>query len=438
MLKKMVLSLLTAFALCAAVASFSQAQTPPQVPKLVNANANVKQIYTIQNPGVISWVHIGDLHITTGDEQNYADFQTLIKQTNQYLAQGINFAVLPGDNANEGSEPEYQLIKQATDQLQVPLLAIPGDHDVESGSLDLYTKYMSPVPYQSFTADRYHLIFLNALDARDDTRIGFGLSQEQLAWLTNELDAATHSKLQSVLFMHPFPSDELGDSAQAVLDLIQKNRVLLVEVGHTHFNAVSNDGQTIYAATRSTGQIKEGPVGFSITNLDNGVVSWKFKPLGGWPFVMITLPADKRFITDASNPHQVVRGEIDLRAKIWDDQTITSAMYQVDNSTPQPLTRIGTSNMWSAKWDSAKVSCGDHQLTVTVQGKDGKTSQDRIIVTVNQTGSYLPTQRKPGSDNNSIGIDTDRGLLGTTQQPPPHPGGGPGGGKGKPDKPKSP
>jgi hypothetical protein len=35
-------------------------------------------------------------------------------------------------------------------------------------------------------------------------------------------------------------------------------------------------GQTIYATTRSTGQIEEGPVGFSIANLDNGVVSWKY------------------------------------------------------------------------------------------------------------------------------------------------------------------
>lgn len=38
---------------------------------------------------------------------------------------------------------------------------------------------------------------------------------------------------------------------------------------------LANDGRTVYAATRSTGQIEEGPAGFSVTTLDDGVVSWK-------------------------------------------------------------------------------------------------------------------------------------------------------------------
>ena len=48
-------------------------------------------------------------------------------------------------------------------------------------------------------------------------------------------------------------------------------------MGHTHYNELANDGRTIFAATRSTGQIEEGPVGYSIATLDAGVVSWRFK-----------------------------------------------------------------------------------------------------------------------------------------------------------------
>ena len=79
----------------------------------------------------------------------------------------------------------------------------------------------------------------------------------------------------------------------------------MVDTGHTHYNEVANDGHTIYAATRSTGQVREGPVGFSIINLDNGVVSWKFKPLGSWRFVMITSPSDKLLLIDR---HKSSRG----------------------------------------------------------------------------------------------------------------------------------
>jgi Icc protein len=398
----------------------------------VNPNANVGATTTIQNPGVVSWVHIGDLHITTADQQNYQDFQTIIQNTNQYLLNGINFAVLPGDNANDGTAAEYQLIKQATDQLQAPLYDVPGDHDLKSGSLALYEQYLEPVPYQSFTADRYHFVFIDALDASPSG--GFGIGADQMAWLTNDLDTAAQQGLQSVLFMHPYPS-QLGSSAQAVQDLISKDNVLMVDTGHTHYNDVANDGHTIYAATRSTGQDTEGPVGFSITNLDNGVVSWKFKPLGSWPFVMITSPADKQLITDPSQSNQVVQGTVDLRAKIWDDKGVASATYQIDGGAPQPLTQIGTTQMWSAPWDSTQVSDGDHQITVNVQGAGGNTTEDTITAVVSQSGSYQPPQRSPGAVNNSIGAYAEKGLLGNHTPgaggpPPGGPGGGPGGPKG--------
>ncbi|MGI9090611.1 MAG: metallophosphoesterase [Gemmatimonadaceae bacterium] len=420
---------------------------PSLAPQPVNPSANVGSTTTIQNPGVVSWVHFGDLHITDGSQQNYADFQTIVKNTNQYLLNGINFAVLPGDNANEGSEAEYQLIKQVTDQLRAPLYAVPGDHDLHSGNLSLFAKYLEPVPYQSFTAGPYHFVFVDALDASASG--GFGVGQEQLAWLTSDLAAASQRGLQSVLFMHAFPS-KVGGSAQALQDLqdlIAKNRVLMVDVGHTHFNQVDNDGHTIFAATRSTGQASEGPVGFSLANLDNGVVSWKFKPLGQWPFAMITSPSDKQLITDVSKANQVVKGMVDVRAKVWDDKGVRSATYQIDNGTPRPLTRIGTTQMWSAPWNSTQVTDGDHQITLNVQGAGGNTNQDKINVIVNQAGTYQAPQRTAGDNGNSIGIYAEKGLLGTQGGGPGGPGGpgrggrnGPGdpGGHGRPGGPPPP
>lgn len=46
--------------------------------------------------------------------------------------------------------------------------------------------------------------------------------------------------------------------------------VRLIDMGHTHYNEIANDGRTLYTATRSTGHVEEGPVGFSVTNLDGG------------------------------------------------------------------------------------------------------------------------------------------------------------------------
>lgn len=385
-----------------------------------------------QTPRVISWVHIGDLHITTETEQSYPDFQTLVKQANEFLRDSVNFAFLPGDNANEGSEPEYQSIKKVTDQLLIPLFVVPGDHDVQSGSLDLFLKYLSPAPYRSFTLDRYRMIFLNALDVPGRDKPDFGFSEKQMAWLKDELQQAMAEKHKPILFLHSFP-EAVAASKQDFLNLIKENRVLLVEVGHTHFNAVSNDGHSLYAATRSTGQVKEGPVGFSITNLDNGIVSWKFKAIGDWPFVMITSPADKRLVTNPTDPNQIIRGAIEIHAKVFGGQPIASATYRIDGGKPKSLEQSGTSPLWIAKWDSTKADCGDHVLKVTVTTKDGKTAEDQAILTVNQKGAYIAAPRLTGAENNSIGIDPARGLLGTTQGPGGKP---PWAGKGKPEEPK--
>ncbi len=376
----------------------------------VNPQAGVGATTTILNPGVVSWVHFGDLHITTADQQNYKDLQTIIANTNQYLKNGVNFAVLPGDNANDDTEAEYQLIKQATDQLQVPLYAVPGDHDHKSG-LANYNKYLEPTDYYSFSAGGYHFAFLDVMS---------GISADEKTWLTSDLDAAAAAGLKNVLVMHSFTV------ASQLQDLIQKDGVMLVDSGHTHYNDVANDGHTIYAAGRNTGQVTEGPVGFTMLTLDNGVVSWKFKPLGSWPFVMITSPSDKQLMINGS---QVVHGTTDIRAKIWDDKGVASATYQIDGGTAAPMQQIGTTQMWSVPFDSTKVSEGDHKITVNVQGAGGNTSEDTITVTVNQSGTVQLPQRSFGPSGNDIGAYTEKGLLGNQTA------GGPGGGKGAPGGP---
>jgi Icc protein len=105
--------------------------------------------------------------------------------------------------------------------------------------------------------------------------------------------------------------------------------VRLVDMGPTHYNEIANDGQTVYMTTRSTGQIEEGPVGFSITNLDNDVVSWRFKPLGEWPFVMITSPVDERLLT---NQEAATGGEVKkmtVRVKAWATESCCEVMLKL-------------------------------------------------------------------------------------------------------------
>lgn len=56
---------------------------------------------------ILSWLHFGDLHITTETAENYGDFLALIGDANRHLKGGIAFAVLP-DNAENGTEEDLR------------------------------------------------------------------------------------------------------------------------------------------------------------------------------------------------------------------------------------------------------------------------------------------------------------------------------------------
>jgi 3',5'-cyclic-AMP phosphodiesterase len=368
----------------------------------------------IWDPAFVSWVHFGDLHLTRSAEENYRDFLELIEHANGYLRDGVDFAVLPGDNTENGTEEQYELLRTALAWLQIPVHIIPGDHDVKSGSLEVFRKYLASDLYRSFRLGDYHLVFLDAVDG--GTEGNFGIGQAQLDWLTTQLDQATSRGLKSVLFLHTYPS-KLIDGGDTVRSLLRRHRVLLVDMGHTHYNELSNDGTTIYAATRSTGQIEEGPPGFSIITLDHDVVSWKFKELGSWPFVMITSPADKNLITDPSKADQLVRGEVRVRARIWDESSVRVVVASIDDRPSKAMYRSNRGPYWSVVWNSAQVSNGEHVITVRAADFQGHTAEDRISVLVNQAGSYDGPVRKSRDEENAIGAYPSKGILGTRLGP---------------------
>jgi Icc protein len=199
---------------------------------------------------------------------------------------------------------------------------------------------------------------------------------------------------------------------------MRRHGVLMVDMGHTHYNELANDGHTIYAATRSTGQIEEGPVGFSIANIDRGVVSWKFKTLGApLPFVMITSPADRPLIVDAARTDQLVRGTVQIRAKIFDGSApVARVTCHIDGAAARPMTRIGETSVWQCEWNAIDAKDGEHQVTVRAATAGGE-GDDTIEVLTSQSGNYKDVERCHGDDANAIGAHEIKHILGTQLGP---------------------
>jgi len=361
---------------------------------------------------MISWIHFGDLHISEWNERNYRDFAHLIDEANRHLAPNIAFALLPGDNADDGDEDQYELVRSAISGSRFAVHAIAGDHDVARGSLDLFRRYLCDSPYRSLTLGAYHLVFLNSV-AQWQPPV-FGLGSEQLTWLQADLNAAVRNRKRIVVFLHAYPSEH-GRDANILRELFLQSGVLLVEMGHTHYNELANDGQTIYAATRSTGQVEEGPPGFSITTIDSGVVSWKFKPIGEWPLVMITSPADQRLIIDPSSAAQVVRAPFPIRARVW-GEAIENVTMSVDNGAAELMAMLDEST-WVAGWQSAEPADGSHLIKVTAQSRTGRSATDTIVAYCNEQGRYPVPERHPLDYENAIGEWPAKHILGTQLGP---------------------
>ncbi|GAC1473434.1 MAG: hypothetical protein PVS2B1_10410 [Candidatus Dormibacteraceae bacterium] len=328
--------------------------------------------------------------------QNYKDFQTILGEFNQDFAGGVNFAVLPGDNANEGSDAEYQLIGQAikTAALKLPLYAVKGDHD-EKSTTQAFQQYIYPKSYYSEDVNGYHFIFLEAMTSSGDNSLTQGSAE--WTWFSSDLKAASAAGKQSVIVMHPYFLSHLPDLTD-FQTLVQQNHVVMIDSGHTHTNDLANDGHIIYAATRSTGQISEGAVGVSISTIDHGIVSWKFAPLGQFPFVEITSPGDGPLITSAAG---IAHGNQTIDAKAMSTSPIASASYQIDGGTSISMTG-GSGDMWTAAWDTTKVANGEHKITVTVKDQSGKTATDTILAQVDQSDTYSPGTKSFGPATNLL------------------------------------
>lgn len=173
-----------------------------------------------------------------GDSKNSPVFSYLVRKLNN--DQSLQFAIIGGDLVlYPASETFRSFLKQRRD-LQIPSLALPGNHDVAFGNMGMYYKIFGRM-YYSFSLGNSKFIML---DNSNETNLGV----EQEAWLEQELKDGLHYKYRFV-FMHvPLwdPRDKPGamvryahslkdpDTARRLEDLFVKYKVTALFASHIH------------------------------------------------------------------------------------------------------------------------------------------------------------------------------------------------------------
>ena len=357
----------------------------------------------------VSWIHLGDLHMVRRGEQNEIDLGKIVDEINAIYANGqIDFVYLPGDIADDGSINAYEAVTQHLDRLELPWCGVVGDHDVHEKSFDNFRHYIDDKLYSKFAIGPYRFFRLNAFSIpKPDS---FTLGGEQLEWLEHELKLCAEAGDRAILLLHCYPSD-LKSGGERLKALLRKYPVLLVDMGHTHYNELSNDGDVLYSATRSTGQIEEGPVGYSVTTIQNNVVSWHFVEMGSPDLVVITQPGDERLLTHRTT-EPLRAQECSIAVKTWSSERVKRVTATIGDNQITPMSSDGL--MWTGKFNPRLLPDGVHTLKATATDTRGREHSSTIRMRVGP----LPERHFSAVDQeNAIGEWCERGLLGTQLGP---------------------
>ncbi len=164
-----------------------------------------------------------------------------------------------GDLVDTGGAEDYRQLLELLAPLPMPVLPIPGNHDLRSTMRDAFPAIAKRLdtPYFQYAIDDYP-VRLVAIDTTEPGRTGGVLCAERLAWIDATLGA---SSKPTVLFMHhpPFdggatPNPDMRcENGEALAAVVAKHpHVEAVLCGHLHRSLVRRWGGTVAVTAPAT------------------------------------------------------------------------------------------------------------------------------------------------------------------------------------------
>lgn len=172
------------------------------------------------------------------DSKNSPVFQQVVRALNS--DNSLQFAIIGGDLVLYPERDTFKSFLRQRQDLEIPSLALPGNHDVAFGTMDLYYQIFGRMYYSFVLGDTKFIL----LDNSNEKNLGM----EQEAWLEKELKDGLQYKHRFV-FMHvPLwdPRDKPGvgvryahsmkdpDTARRLEDLFIKYKVTTLFASHIH------------------------------------------------------------------------------------------------------------------------------------------------------------------------------------------------------------
>ncbi len=178
-------------------------------------------------------LHISDIHCNDGTDFNKTMFEKALDLVNS--EDDVSFVFISGDLTTNGLLSEYQMAQENVGAIAHRCVIVPGNHDERNLGYRLFPEFFGEGSF-IHTIDDIAFVGLSSSEPdKDDGRLG------RARHLLIEDAARMNKKLTIVGFHHhliPVPNSgrekNIIEDAGETLDIILKNQIPLVLMGHRH------------------------------------------------------------------------------------------------------------------------------------------------------------------------------------------------------------
>lgn len=223
---------------------------------------------------MVNIIQISDLHFGSEFREDY--FNNVVNFITDNKPDAL---VCTGDIVHKGRYAQYKGFVKLYERLKnigVPLLTIPGNHDVKNNGLIFFERFIAP-RRSRIVLEELDTIIVGLCSAKDDMSEG-EITDEQLAWLARQFNKNLENRIIA-LHHHVIAVPYSGRKNTTLLDagelieLTQLFEVDLVIMGHKHIPHAYAIGPTtfLYCGTSTSNKVRadESP-SFNLIELDDG------------------------------------------------------------------------------------------------------------------------------------------------------------------------
>ncbi len=215
--------------------------------KRVIPDVNLSRLKPTFGSGDFTFAAINDLHVL--DTKSAGIVNQAVNNIN--ADNRVQFTVVLGDIATGGRYQELKLAKVALDRLDKPWFAIPGNHDVDMKTKDIFGNYKAVYGPTRWDEGEGGWLFIG-LNSCEESKSDVAIQPDEVAWLEQTLKKVNRERPIALFAHHPFNPNTKAyrvQNADEILGMFAEHTLKLVAAGHYHGNQVEEHKGVLFTTT---------------------------------------------------------------------------------------------------------------------------------------------------------------------------------------------